>query len=212
MFPLRWNFPFRKKDGSLSTIQDEIDSGGGGGYTLPTASASTKGGVKIGAGLTMDGEVLKNTNPTPYSLPTASDETLGGIKVGSGLSIVDGVLSAAGGGGGGFHLYRFTSSNFGFSAGYVISNYDDGSTAGSTQTSKNEFKKALFNGIGFMTVNDSSKANVNLGIITISSATAASANVIKDTFTISDNNIVITKGTNNPEFSYMNNFSYVKDF
>ena len=102
MFPLRWNFPFRKKDGSVTTIDDAISSGGGGGggYTLPTASASTKGGVKIGAGLTMEGEVLNNTNPTPYSLPTASAETLGGVKVGSGLSITDGVLSATGGGGG----------------------------------------------------------------------------------------------------------------
>lgn len=54
MFPLRWNFPFRKKDGSMSTIQDEIDSGGGGGYVLPTASATKLGGVKIGSGLSID--------------------------------------------------------------------------------------------------------------------------------------------------------------
>ena len=33
----------------------------GGSYTLPTASASTKGGVKIGSGLSMDGEVLSAT-------------------------------------------------------------------------------------------------------------------------------------------------------
>lgn len=36
-------------------------SGGGGSYTLPTASASTKGGVKIGSGLSMDGDVLSAT-------------------------------------------------------------------------------------------------------------------------------------------------------
>lgn len=106
MFPIPFNFPFRKKDGSMTTIGDEISSGGGGGgYTLPTASASTKGGIKIGAGLSMDGEVLNNTNPTPpspYNLPTASAETLGGIKVGTNLSIDEnGVLSASGGGGGG---------------------------------------------------------------------------------------------------------------
>lgn len=102
MFPLRWNFPFRKKDGSISTIDDAISEGGGGGggYTLPTASAETKGGIKVGSGLTMNGETLNNSNPTPYSLPTASAETLGGVKVGSGLSITDGVLSASGGGGG----------------------------------------------------------------------------------------------------------------
>lgn len=92
MFPIRWNFPFRKKDGSMSTIGGEIENAGGS-YTLPTASAETKGGVKIGSGLTMTGEVLSNNNPTPYSLPTASSETLGGVKVGSGLSIDDGVLS-----------------------------------------------------------------------------------------------------------------------
>lgn len=93
MFPIPFNFPFRKKDGSLITIDDAISSGGGGGYTLPTASAETKGGVKIGSGLSMSGEVLNNSNPTPYSLPTASAETLGGVKVGNGLTISDGVLS-----------------------------------------------------------------------------------------------------------------------
>lgn len=101
MFPLRWNFPFRKKDGSITTIDAAINSGGGGGgYTLPTASADTKGGIKVGAGLTMEDEVLKNTNPTPatpYVLPTASAETLGGVKIGSGLSIDEnGVVSSSG--------------------------------------------------------------------------------------------------------------------
>lgn len=95
MFPIPWNFPFKKKDGTLTTVDDAISAGGGGGsYTLPTASAETKGGVKIGSGLTMDGEVLNNSNPTPYSLPTASDSTLGGVKVGSGLTITEGVLSS----------------------------------------------------------------------------------------------------------------------
>lgn len=102
MFPIPFNFPFRKNDGSLTTISDAISSGGGS-YTLPTASATTKGGIKVGEGLTMDGETLKNTNPTPvtpYVLPVASDETLGGIKVGANLSIDEnGVLSASGGGG-----------------------------------------------------------------------------------------------------------------
>lgn len=60
MFPIPFNFPFRKKDGSITTMDDAISSGGGS-YTLPTASADTKGGVKVGAGLTMDGETLKVT-------------------------------------------------------------------------------------------------------------------------------------------------------
>ena len=100
MFPIPFNFPFRKKDGSVTTIDAAI-SGGGTPYTLPTASAEIKGGVKIGSGLTMDGETLNNSNPTPYSLPTASAETKGGVKIGSGLSIDEnGVLSVNGGGGG----------------------------------------------------------------------------------------------------------------
>lgn len=122
MFPIPFNFPFRKANGDISTIGAEINAGGGGSsYTLPTASANTKGGVKIGEGLTMDGEVLKNTNPTPatpYTLPTASAETLGGVKVGEGLNINEsGVLSASGGGGGstiGFtdsHSYTISSGN-----------------------------------------------------------------------------------------------------
>lgn len=99
MFPIPFNFPFRKKDGSVTTLDAAI-SGGGTPYTLPTASADTKGGVKIGDGLTMDGETLKNSNPTPYTLPTASAETKGGVKVGDGLEIDEnGVLSASGGGG-----------------------------------------------------------------------------------------------------------------
>ena len=108
MFPIPWNKLFRKKDGSIVTIDDAISSGGGGGYTLPTASSETKGGVKIGSGLSMNGEILNNSNPTPYSLPTASSETLGGVKVGSGLSIEDGVLSATGGGGGKIYYKTFT--------------------------------------------------------------------------------------------------------
>lgn len=57
MFPIPWNKAFRKKDGTIVNMEDAM-SGGGGGYTLPTASAETKGGVKIGDGLEMIGEVL----------------------------------------------------------------------------------------------------------------------------------------------------------
>lgn len=93
MFPLPWNKAYRKKDGSLTTIHEAI-AGGGTPYTLPTASSETKGGVKIGSGLTMEGEVLNNSNPTPYTLPTASAETKGGVKIGSRLTVTEGVLSA----------------------------------------------------------------------------------------------------------------------
>lgn len=86
-------------------------------YTLPTAGASTLGGVKVGTNLSIDGSgVLSSTDTTytvgdgglttndftdsdhtkldgieassnNYSLPTAGASTLGGVKVGTNLSI-----------------------------------------------------------------------------------------------------------------------------
>lgn len=52
-----------------------------GNYTLPTASSNVKGGVKIGTGLTITGDVLS------YTLPTASTSKKGGVKIGDGLVI-----------------------------------------------------------------------------------------------------------------------------
>jgi hypothetical protein len=81
-------------------VQLTAGGGGGGDYTLPTASASVKGGVRIGSGLSMTGQVLSVDFPAGYTLPTASPTVKGGIKVGAGLAISgDGTLSATGGGG-----------------------------------------------------------------------------------------------------------------
>ena len=41
------------------------EGGGGGEYTLPTASASTLGGVKVGSGLTITDGVLSADGVTP---------------------------------------------------------------------------------------------------------------------------------------------------
>lgn len=76
MFPLPWNKAYRKKDGSLATIDDAIQNGGGQ-YELPTASASTKGGVKIGSGLTMDGESLNADEQLPEYSSSESGKVLG---------------------------------------------------------------------------------------------------------------------------------------
>ena len=87
----------------------------GSSYTLPLASNSTRGGIKLSSstqGGTPNGitttsgrtyAVQVNSNEqavvnvpwtdTTYTLPTASSSTLGGVKVGSGLSISNGVLS-----------------------------------------------------------------------------------------------------------------------
>lgn len=92
----------------------------GSSYTLPLASNSTRGGIKLSSstqGGTPNGitttsgrtyAVQVNSSEqavvnvpwtdTKYTLPTASASTLGGVKVGSGLAISNGVLSATGGG------------------------------------------------------------------------------------------------------------------
>ena len=61
------------------------NGGGGGSYTLPTATASRLGGVKIGNGVNVanDGKISVDS----YTLPAATDNTLGGVKVGSGVNV-----------------------------------------------------------------------------------------------------------------------------
>jgi phage-related tail fiber protein len=62
-------------------------------YTLPNASASTLGGVKVGSGLSIDGSGVLTANVQALNPATAS--TLGGVKVGGGLAVTaDGTLSA----------------------------------------------------------------------------------------------------------------------
>lgn len=83
-----------------SWIGSYVGTGGGSGegYTLPPASATTLGGVKIGSGInvTADGVISANGGGgTPYELPAATTTTLGGIKVGDNLTITpDGKLNA----------------------------------------------------------------------------------------------------------------------
>lgn len=94
-------------------------SASGSSYSLPLASDSTRGGIKLSSstqGETPNGitttsgrtyAVQVNSSEqavvnvpwtdTKYTLPTASSSTLGGVKVGSGLSISNGVLSTSGG-------------------------------------------------------------------------------------------------------------------
>ena len=81
-------------------------AGGGSSYTLPTASGSTLGGIKIGTGLSIDGSgVVSATGGGSYTLPTASTSVLGGVQVdGSTITISNGVITAVGGGSGGVTL------------------------------------------------------------------------------------------------------------
>ena len=59
-------------------------------YTLPTASASTLGGIKVGTGLSINTSgVLSNS----YTLPNATSSVLGGVKIGSNITVSSGTIS-----------------------------------------------------------------------------------------------------------------------
>lgn len=100
-----------------STDKQKLDSLNN--YTLPTASSSVVGGIKLGAGLSMDTLTsavsvsldnattitdglmsaadkvkLEDLSQKPdYSLPEATADRLGGVKVGTGLNVSGGLLS-----------------------------------------------------------------------------------------------------------------------
>lgn len=87
-----------KPDGTTITIDTDGTLHGASTYSLPTASATTLGGIKVGDNLTIDDNGVLSSVAEPYTLPQASDTVLGGIKVGENLSITeDGTLSATGG-------------------------------------------------------------------------------------------------------------------
>jgi hypothetical protein len=84
-----------------NTILDYINTNestwtGGLSYTLPTASNSVLGGIKVGSGLTINlSGILSAVPSTPFST-IATTTVLGLVKVGSGLSISPtGLLSAS---------------------------------------------------------------------------------------------------------------------
>ena len=56
-----------------------VVSGGGSDYSLPTASATVKGGVKVGDGLQMDGDTL-NVVEAPYELIEEYTVPEGGVS------------------------------------------------------------------------------------------------------------------------------------
>ena len=78
-------------------IDASPNSGGGGTYTLTTATHSALGGVKIGTGINIDGNGVISVTTASFALQTATTSTLGGVKVGAGLSVAgDGTISAIG--------------------------------------------------------------------------------------------------------------------
>ena len=56
-------------------VENFPGGGGGSSYTLPTASASTLGGVKVGSGLTITDGVLSADGVTPAAAQADSEAT-----------------------------------------------------------------------------------------------------------------------------------------
>ena len=97
-----------KNAGTLNANQIYMTPASSGStYTLPMATSSTLGGVKIGSNITVSSgtisisktnvtNALGYTPPmtdTKYTLPTASAWTLGGVKIGSNITENSGTIS-----------------------------------------------------------------------------------------------------------------------
>ena len=62
-------------------------------YTLPAATTTTLGGIKVGDNLSIDASG-RLSGAAPYALPAATTSTLGGVKAGSNLTVyADGTLA-----------------------------------------------------------------------------------------------------------------------
>lgn len=70
-------------------------------YTLPAASSSVLGGIKVGNNLQISPDGTLSAIAGGYTLPQATSNVLGGIKIGAGLSIDEnGIVTVAQGEGG----------------------------------------------------------------------------------------------------------------
>lgn len=96
-----------KTNGKLNANQIYMTPASNTTYTLPTATSSTLGGVKIGDNITVDnGKIsISKTNvttalgytppttDTKYTLPNATSSVLGGVKIGSNITVSYGTIS-----------------------------------------------------------------------------------------------------------------------
>ena len=97
-----------KNAGTLNANQIYMTPASSGStYTLPMATSSTLGGVKIGSNITVNSGTISisktnvinalgytpPTTDTKYTLPTASAWTLGGVKIGSNITVDSGTIS-----------------------------------------------------------------------------------------------------------------------
>ena len=127
-------------------------------YSLPIASNSVLGGIKIGSGLSIDGAGVV-TAASSYSLPVASASVLGGVKQGTGTAIAgDGTISVSG--------YApidapdFTNGIKSAGKGAIASNFIAGNLAGNAKTSG---ANGVFIGANAGLVDYASNDNVLIG-------------------------------------------------
>ena len=96
-----------KSSGTLNANQIYMTPASTSSYTLPAATSSTLGGVKIGSNITVSSGTISisktnvttalgytpPTTDTKYTLPNATSSTLGGVKIGSNITVNSGTIS-----------------------------------------------------------------------------------------------------------------------
>lgn len=96
-----------KSEGTLNSNQIYMTPASSSTYTLPAATSSTLGGVKIGSNITVSSGTISisktnvttalgytpPTTDTKYTLPNATSSTLGGVKIGSNITVNSGTIS-----------------------------------------------------------------------------------------------------------------------
>ena len=162
-------------DGDTVTV---VAPPSGNDYTLPTASGSTLGGIKLGTGLSIDGNGIVSVTGggSDYTLPTASTSVLGGVKVdGTTITISNGVITSVGGGtGGGISIgdvSSYLTTNGYTTTTYVdnqISNLVDG--APNLLNTLNELAAALADNPNFATDVLLKSGGTMTGALTLSGA------------------------------------------
>ena len=96
-----------KNAGTLNSNQIYMTPASSNTYTLPAATSSTLGGVKIGSNITVSSGTISlsktnvttalgytpPTTDTKYTLPNATSSVLGGVKIGSNITVSSGTIS-----------------------------------------------------------------------------------------------------------------------
>lgn len=96
-----------KSAGTLNSNQIYMTPASSSTYTLPAATSSTLGGVKIGSNITVSSGTISlsktnvttalgytpPTTDTKYTLPNATSSVLGGVKIGNNITVSSGTIS-----------------------------------------------------------------------------------------------------------------------